>query len=233
MICPKCGQRATLIYDALASHAGGRGMTIHIRPHLPNCRILGYMHGAAPHNKYSAAAIAAMETEHQQEVNMKHWSDALPKTACSDAVAWAREQATAESAWRNCQHGDWMLWLVGQSSGEPESDSRKKLVLSACECARLALPYVRSGEKRPLIAIETAEKWARGEDGVTIEEVRTAADGAYTAADGAYTAAYAASTAAYAAYAAAYAAHAAAKTKALAKCADIVRKHYPEPPKLI
>ena len=91
-------------------------------------------------------------------------------------------------------------------------------MLVACECARLALPYVPKGEKRPLKAIEVAEAWVRGE--VTIEEVRDVAD----AADAAY-AAYAAD-AAYTTYAAC-AADAAARKNILAKCADIVRKHYP------
>ena len=43
-----------------------------------------------------------------------------------------------------------MLWLLGKQSGPPESKSRKKLVLSACKCARLALKHVPKGEKRPL-----------------------------------------------------------------------------------
>src|SRR3990167_9889790 len=141
----------------------------------------------------------------------KHWSDALPKPACSNALSWARGQASAAVAWKSCKRGDWMLWLVGFLSGEPESDSRKRLVLAACECARLALPHVRKGEDRPRIAIETAEQWARGEDGVTLSQVRRAADDA-------------------AAYA--YAAYAAKRNSVLAQCADIVRKHYPHAPRL-
>ena len=141
-----------------------------------------------------------------------------------------------------------MLWLLGKWAGDPESDSRKKLVLATCECARLALLYIKKGDTRSLKAIETAEAWARGENGTTLDDVRSAANAAvYAAAYAAYAAnaTYAAAYAAYAAYAAdaayaaadaayaAYAAYAAAdaRTKILAKCADIVRKHYPKAPR--
>jgi hypothetical protein len=222
--------------------------------------------------------------------------------ACHDAVEWARGYDTPEAAWAACERGDWMLWICGKLAGPPWSDSRKPLVLACCECARLTLPYVHVGEDRPRSAIETAERWARGE--VAQEEVRAATSAAYAAATSAayaaaaasayaayaasayaasaadayaadaaaaasadsaaaaYAAAYAAaaSAAAYAAadaaaaaaayaaadaatYAAAYAAAAAAaaysaadataaRTTTLRACADIVRQHYPKPPKI-
>ena len=206
-----------------------------------------------------------------------HWSEELPKEACTEALLWAREQSTMEAAWAACDRGDWMLWLAGKWCGD--ETQRKRLVLAACECARLALPYVKDGETHSLKAIETAEQWARGADGVSLADVRRAADAGYAAADAAAADAYAADAAA--AYAAAYAAadaadaadayaanaanaanaaaadayaanaanaaaadaadaaacaadaadaYAAARTKTLAKCADIVRRHYPQPP---
>jgi hypothetical protein len=173
--------------------------------------------------------------------------------ACGDAIAWTRKQLTLARAWKVCKRGDWMLWLLGRDAGEPGSEKRKPLVLAACECARLSLKYVKAGEERPRIAIETAEKWTRGE--ATIEEVRKAdfayadfAYAAYAASASAYaasasSAAYAAASASYAsasyaAYAAASASYAsasyasAARNKVLAQCADIVRKHYPKAPKI-
>jgi hypothetical protein len=181
--------------------------------------------------------------------------------ACSSALRWVSEQKNQQQAWDDCKRGDWMLWLLGRLSGEPESNKRQKLVLTACECARLSLHLVEDGEDRPRIAIETAEKWTRGK--ATIDEVgKAAADAAaadaaaayaaasaYAAAavDAAAYAAYAAAavdavdSAAYAAYAvdaavdaAAYAAAAAAvmRTTTLQQCADIVRKHYPKVPRL-
>jgi hypothetical protein len=161
--------------------------------------------------------------------------------ACGEAVEWAREQKSPAQAWRDCQRGDWMLWLVGKLSGKSGSAKRRPLVLAACECARLVLNYVPKGEDRPRRAIETAERWARGK--ATIEEVHAAA-AAYAYAAAADAAAAAAAAAAYAtaaadaaAAAAAYATAAAdaaadaARSKTLALCADIVRKHYPKPPR--
>jgi hypothetical protein len=165
--------------------------------------------------------------------------------ACPEAVEWVAKQTTTKQAWQDCKRGDWMLWLLGKLSGKPGSAARKNLVLAACGCARLSLKYVSKGEERPRIAIEKAEKWAHGK--ATLDEVR---DAAYAAADSAdyaddayaayaayaaaANAAYAAANAAYAAANAAYAAYADAdaKTKTFAKCADIVRKHYPTPPRM-
>ena len=135
-----------------------------------------------------------------------------------------------------------MLWLMGKQADKPGSEKRKRLVLAVCECARLALPYVLQGEILPLKAIETAEAWAQGTEGVTLEMVRDAADAAYAYAAYAYAAVYAAAYAAaafaayaaYAAYAATYATYAATYTtyaaicrETLKQCADIVRRHYP------
>ena len=181
-------------------------------------------------------------------------TDELEKLhACTDAVKWVADQPSAAAAWRNCERGDWMLWLLGRLSGKPGSAKRKRLVLCCCQCARLVLKHVPEGEDRTRRAIETAERWARGE-GPTLSDVRDAADAAYAAAYAAYAAfaagyaAGAASDAAYVAYAsyaayaaadaAAYAADAAAsaadaaRAKTLAECADIVREHYPQPPRL-
>ena len=139
------------------------------------------------------------------------WLDKLDKlSACDDGVSFAKKYKTSGNAWKYCNRGDWMLWLIGKMSGESCSDKRKKLVLTACKCARLALKHVPEGEKRPLQTIETSEKWAKDE-GVTLAEVHDAAAAAYAAADAAaaaYAAAYAAADAA--ADAAAYAADAAA-----------------------
>ena len=124
--------------------------------------------------------------------------------ACEDACEWAASYSSPEEAWAACPRGDWMLWLLGKIP----STRRQDLVLAACACARLALPYVTPGEDRPRVAIETAEAWARG--AVGLDAVRVAvydADAACAAAaaDAACAAACAACAAAYAACAAAYA----------------------------
>ena len=213
--------------------------------------------------------------------------------ACDEGCEWAGKYTNRSDAWAECPRGDWMLWLLGSLSGPPGSASRKKLALCACECARLSLRYVPATETRPLAAIETAEQWAGGESGITIDMVHAAASAAYAAyaayaafaafaaasaaasvdaadaadAADAVDAAYAADAVAYAAYAAAFAAdavdaadaadaaasafaaayaaaadaaaadavdaaYAVAKLSVLKECADIVRKHYPKPPRI-
>ena len=142
--------------------------------------------------------------------------------ACAEAREWAKGYPDLATAWAACPRADWMLWLAAKAIGEPGSDAHRQLVLAACACARHALPHVKPGEGRPLAAIEIAERWARREEGVKLDQVRTAA-----AAADAYAAAAAA--AAYDA-AAAYAAAAAARSKMLAACAEIVRANYPESP---
>jgi hypothetical protein len=151
--------------------------------------------------------------------------------ACCEARDWAAGQPDAATAWATCERGDWLLWYVGRTAaGEPWSEEWKLLVRAICECARLALPNVPEGEARPRLAIETAEAWTRGE--ATEEEVRATSYVAYAAAEAAYDAAfdvaYDASYAGEAAEAAAIAAEAAAEARqqVLARCADIVRRHY-------
>ena len=138
--------------------------------------------------------------------------------ACNPAMEHFLESKaeTFEAFWESVERPDWLLWLVGRL----EID-RKLLVMTACACARTALKYVKPGEERPLRAIETAERWCRGE--ATIDEVRKARAAADVAAyadvaDAADAAAYAA-VAADAAYA--------ARTKARKEMAVIVRQHIP------
>ena len=141
--------------------------------------------------------------------------------ACSEAVEWANTQPDPETLWRGCHRGDWMLWLAARAGVR-----RQDVVLAACACARLALSRVTVGEERPRIAIETAEAWARGDAGVTLAQVRAAADAAAYAADAAADAA--AYAAAYASDAAAYAAAAAAARAATrSACASLVRERIP------
>ena len=143
------------------------------------------------------------------------WQTALALLKpCADAVALYSTYPTLQAAWDACERGDWMLWYLGRCGVD-----RRRLVLAACACARLSLGYVPAGEDRPRLAIETAERWARGEERVTLDSVRRAADAAYNAA---YAADTAYATAAYAAYAAAD-----AQTDTRRQCAAIVRHHFP------
>jgi hypothetical protein len=174
------------------------------------------------------------------------WITAIKKTEpCEEAIEWLKSYESPEQAWNKCKRGDWMLWLIGKLSGAPDTDSRKKLVFTCCQCARLTLPYVQEDEFIPLEAIETAEKYCRDE--ATLDEVRAAAAAkvAYAAnvahaiyvTDAAVYVAYTANAAAAYAVAyiaavgaadAAYTANAAAdaRQEILRQCADIVRQYY-------
>ena len=150
----------------------------------------------------------------------EHWTDKLiAMDACPDAVDWARGYDSLDSAWSACERGDWMLWLAERFGAD-----NKTLVLAACDCARLALPY--TSDPRVLACIETTERWARGE--ATLEELSAARAAASAAAWAASDAARAAERAA--AWATSDAARAAAWAAAPSKCADVARKHFPAPP---
>jgi hypothetical protein len=184
-----------------------------------------------------------------------HWTDKLVElNACEEAVEWARKYDTPEKAWTVCKRGDWMLWIAGRLASKSTKNSRARhiVVLAACACARLSLQYVPAGEERPLRAIETAERWARRESGVSLTDVRAAtgavaaaivaiathsaaaaATAAYTAACNAHDADADADIAAYASAAATspYDTNASARKRMLKQCADVVRVHIPEPPR--
>lgn len=108
---------------------------------------------------------------------MKHWTEILRALGANDEIVRSASiYPSLAAAWADWPRGDWMLWLWGLASGI----DRRKLVLAACQCARLSLQYVPEGETRPLVAIETAEAWARGK--ATRAELSIAANGAAAAA---------------------------------------------------
>ena len=77
----------------------------------------------------------------------EHWSSEL--AAQPELAAWARGQPSPEAAWPMCPRGDWLLWALAHTAAD-----HRTLVLSACDCARLALPYAWEDDPRPLAAIE-------------------------------------------------------------------------------
>jgi len=76
---------------------------------------------------------------------------------CIEATEFALQFKTPQEAWEACERGDWLLWAYARLPGM----DRTNLVLCACKCARRSLKYITDKtEKRPLLAIEAAEKWA-------------------------------------------------------------------------
>lgn len=167
-------------------------------------------------------------------ITKEQFSNLLKKSgACVEAQEWfSNFEGTLEESWLQCNRGDWMLWLLAKLEAD-----RKRIVLSACDCARLVLHL--NSDKRVLAAIETAEAWTRGEatlrdldraaEAAKAAEAATWATEAAWAAWAAWTAARAAEAATWAAGAAAWAAEAAkaaAWAETLSQCADIVRQHF-------
>ena len=132
-----------------------------------------------------------------------------------EARAWSLHRDWV-SAWMECRDARWMLHAAADVVDRPT------LVLAACACARTVLHLVSAGEDRPRVAIETAERWARGD--ATLGDVRRAAREAYAVAAAA---AAADAAAAYAAYAADADAAYAARRAHLAALADVVREAIP------
>jgi hypothetical protein len=137
-----------------------------------------------------------------------------------------------------------MLWLLGRLSGLPDSDSRRKLVGIAAGCAELVLPIYEKkhpDDTRVRDCIEGCKAYAAGDPSMTLNRLRelrrtvafanAAAKAANAAASVAFAAFTAAQCVAFTASAAFTDAAADAVLKSMQKqCADIVRKHCPQPP---
>ena len=173
---------------------------------------------------------------------MTHWSKSIPRDACEQAIEWARTQPSLRVAWRDCQRGDWMLWLLGRCDAD-----RRRLVKAAALCAEPAAALCdEDTEAVCLGVVQTCIAWSEGD--ASEEDLQAAgaaawAERAALAADAAWAAeaagaaetaaAEAADAAADAAGAAADAAEAdAAWAASQAHSANIVRGVFPVPPKL-
>ncbi len=169
---------------------------------------------------------------------MRFQDKLLRLNACSDAVAWAKGFTSAQEAWDSCERGDWMLWILGRTINcDKWTDGRKPFLSCAMDCAETVKHlWPKSQRKRIGAAMHTLRKWIDGT--ATTEQATAARHELYAAANAAHAAAAADADAAYAAaYAtcaaaedATYAAYAAARSRNLAKCADIIRKHFTKPP---
>ena len=158
---------------------------------------------------------------------MKLHEELIQLRACSDAVEWAKNYDSFASAWKECERGDWMLWLCGTKKGKKGWPSQEEIVLVECDCAELVLPIYEKqypNDSRIRDCIETTRQWAKGE--ATEAELEAATWAATGAATWAPTGAAAAATwAAWAARAAAWAAWAAAEAAAEAAMQNKILKY--------
>lgn len=165
---------------------------------------------------------------------------------CGDALlAIGVEQALIDRAncaertvsewWRDCREAYVMAWCLPE--GRPDSPSRKKFVLTACRCVRLAQAGCLFPNERPWQLIGLVEDWARGDPAVTttaLHEVsrNDSIDLHAYAASGVIHAAIASSRCAYYfVYAMMHAGDSCGMDEREfdAQCADIIREMYPDP----
>jgi len=171
------------------------------------------------------ARIRAIRTNQKPCAEATAWMDALPA------------DTTDQQAWDACPRSDWMLELLALTEPDPA-----RFRLCVCAIARTALQCVPAGGDRLRIAIETAERYARGE--ATDEELAAAWGAVRGAAwaDGAAARAVAGAAARAVAWGAAkavawgatggaaWAVSAAAWAAALRAQADIVHEWFPDAP---
>ena len=115
-----------------------------------------------------------------------HRSEKLSKlNACAEAVKWASTQPSPAAAWKNCQRGDWMLWLAKKLNVDD-----KKLTMAKAMCAKQVEHLMK--DQRSKDALQACFDYVNGK--ITREQLNDAADAADDAAyaDAAYADAYAA-----------------------------------------
>lgn len=159
-------------------------------------------------------------------------SDTKPKTVadriaylrpCRAARKWARGYTSPAKAWRECEEGSWMLWLLIRTvDWTLWRDARNPFVNCCLDCAESTKHlWPESHLKKISVAITVLRRWMRGK--ATTEKAQVAQrelnDATYYATH-------------YAIYYAIYYASDADRAKSLAKSADIVRNYFPKPPKV-
>jgi hypothetical protein len=164
--------------------------------------------------------------------------------ACEPSIDWAsrRRDQSPQALWETCDRADWLAWYLGKLGTRDGygSPAHRRAVLIACLCARTASHNWHDSLYER--AVSLAERWAWGDETVTLDDlhasayvadpyaadaaafVRGIAAAAYADAyaDAAYSAALAAADA--------YANAAAARTAHLASLADLIRAAVPEVP---
>ncbi len=145
---------------------------------------------------------------------------------CVEAVKWYKKFHSFEDAWKECQRGDWLLWVASKLKVD-----KRTLIFAKGKCVESITHLMK--DQRSINSVKVAIRYGEGK--ATDEELKNAAytaadayadayadaadaaDAAYTAAD-AYADAY--TDAAYAATAAAYTAATDAAAAAVYTAAD-------------
>ncbi len=132
-------------------------------------------------------------------VEKPHWSNALGLlNVCDDAARkWALTQPDFATAWEQCRHAGWMLWLAAQTKG----NDLRVVARIACDCQERLWPYLGPrpdetawpieksrndtefrwrGEPRTarLFAVHLTRQWAAGR--VDLKTMRAAVEADWT-----------------------------------------------------
>ncbi len=54
-------------------------------------------------------------------MNLSEYRNEFKNTPCEKAQEWLLTQSDLQSAWLNCEHGDWMIWALRQGNNLPKS----------------------------------------------------------------------------------------------------------------
>jgi hypothetical protein len=105
---------------------------------------------------------------------IEHRHAHYPAKLCGSRLRLVRpvEREVLQRMWEECRDARVLLRVLACQIRKRGDAAHRALVLATGACARTALEYVPAGEDRPRLAIETAERWARGE--ATLDEVRRA-----------------------------------------------------------
>ena len=147
------------------------------------------------------------------------------KGACDEAARWLESQPDAQTAWRNCEKSQWMLWWLNKCGVDDRT--KRKLAVRFARRVRHLMKDARS-----IAALDVAERYA---DELATDAELDAASAAAMAAtsdaasDAAWAAARAATSAAASAAAIAAACAAAWDAERLAQC-GIIRELIPQVP---
>jgi hypothetical protein len=77
--------------------------------------------------------------------------------ACEEAIEWAKDYDSLQSAWDNCKRSDWMIWLMDKMNWGNDKDLR----LMAVAFARQVQHFMK--DDRSINALDVAERYANGE----------------------------------------------------------------------
>ena len=94
--------------------------------------------------------------------------------ACGEAILYVRTQKSVAEAWKNCERGDWMLWIAKKLNVDD-----RKLTMTKATCVKQVEHLLK--DQRSKDALQACFDYATGR--ISREELNILAENAYAAAD--------------------------------------------------